>query len=84
MLAAVAGGEDGEALVAVLEAVAVRAGVRAGSPHVGEAGDVGDLVEHPCGQQNRPRHSAPRGAGEADGAVEHLGVLDFGVTTSTP
>ena len=58
MLAAVAGGEDGEALVAVLEAVAVRAGVRAGSPHVGEAGDVGELVEHPCGQEHRPRHLA--------------------------
>src|SRR3954451_13158373 len=52
----VAGGQDGQALVAVLEAVAVRTGVRAGPPDVGEAGDVGDLVEHPGGQKNRPRH----------------------------
>ena len=78
MLAAGAGGEDGEALVAVLEAVAVRAGVRAGPPHLGEAGDVGNLVEHPRGQDDRPGHLRAVGPGEADGAVEDLGVLDVG------
>ena len=77
MLAAVAGGEDGEALVAVLEAVAVRAGVRAGSPHVGEAWDIGDLVEHPRGQENRPRQLGTTGARDPHGAVEHLRLLDF-------
>src|SRR3954452_4879879 len=46
VFAAGAGGEDGEPLVAVLEAVAVRAGVRGGSPDVGEARDVRHLVEH--------------------------------------
>jgi hypothetical protein len=54
VLAAGAGGENGEALVAVLEAVAVRAGVRARAPQVGEAGDVGHFVEHPRREEDRP------------------------------
>jgi hypothetical protein len=69
--------EDGEALVAVLEAVAVRTGVRAGPPYDGESGDVGDLVEHPCGQENCPRRLGTTSAGDSNGAVEDLHVLDF-------
>ena len=61
VFAAGAGGEDGEALVAVLEAVAVRAGVRTGPPYVGEAGDVGHLVEHARGEEDRPRRGPRRG-----------------------
>jgi hypothetical protein len=77
VLAAIAGGEDGEALVAVLEAVAVRTGVRAGSPDVSEAGDVGELVEHPRGQENDPREFGATRARDANGTVEHFRVLDF-------
>jgi hypothetical protein len=78
VLAAGAGGEDGEALVAVPEAVAVRAGMRAGPPHLGEAGDVRDVVEHPRREDDGPRNVRAAIPGEADRAVEDLGVLDVG------
>jgi hypothetical protein len=84
VLAAAAGGEHGEALVAVLEAVAIRTGVRAGPPHVGEACDIGDLVEHPCSQQKGPRQLGTAGARDPHGAVEHLPPWTSRVTTSTP
>src|SRR3954454_3649242 len=77
MLAAIAGGEDGEALVTVLIAVAVRADVRAGSPHVSEARNVGELVEHPGGKENRPRPFRTTRRRHANGAVDHFGVLDL-------
>ena len=77
MPAAVAGSEDGEALVAVLEAVAVRTGVRTGSPHVGEAGDVGELVEHPRGEEQRARHFGAVRRSDPDAAVEELRAFDL-------
>ena len=78
MFAAGAGGEDGEPLVAVLEAVAVRAGVRADPPDLGEARNVGHLVEHARGEEHGPRQVRAAGRGDAEGAVEPLGVLDLG------
>ena len=78
MLPAGAGGQDGEALVAVLEAVAVRACVRGRAPHAGEAGDVGHLVEHPGGEQDRPRDLDPARRAEPDDAVAHRGPVDLG------
>ena len=78
VFAAAAGGEDGEPLVAVLEAVAVRAGVRAGPPDLGEAWNIGQLVEHAGGEEQGPRQVRAAGRGDADGAVERLGFLDLG------
>ena len=60
VFAASAFGEDGEPLVPVLEAVAVRTGVRSDPPYLGKARNVGHPVEHARGQEHRPRQSSRR------------------------
>src|SRR3954454_23389729 len=78
MLAAGPSGEDRETLVTMLEAVAVWTRVRAGPPHIVEARDVGHLVEHARGEDDRARQLRGVGPSEADRAVETLGGLDVG------
>jgi hypothetical protein len=51
--------------------------VRARPPDVGEARDVGHLVEHPGGQENRARQLDTISARNSTGAVEHLRALGF-------
>ena len=41
-------------------------------------GDVGDVVEHPRGQDDCPGHDRVSSPGEADGTVADFAVLDFG------
>jgi hypothetical protein len=60
-------------------------------PHTSaKAGDVGHLVEHPRGEDDRPRHVRAFGPDEADRIAEDLGVLDVGgddidaIAASTP
>jgi hypothetical protein len=84
VLAAGAGGENGEALAAVLEAVAVRAGARAGAPHVGEAGDIGDLVGIPVARRTVLARSAPRAEMMRTAPSSTSASWTSAVTTSTP
>ena len=51
--------------------------MRACSPHVGEAGDVGELVEYRGGEEQRACHfGTPRGR-DPDAGVQELCVLDL-------
>jgi hypothetical protein len=47
-------------------------------PDLGKARNLGHLVEDARGEEHGPRQVRAAGRGDANGAVEHLGLLDLG------